>query len=69
MGVAGIPAEKCGEATCAWVVKCDPTLSEPMVIDACHASLAHYKKPHRVVFRDTLPKSTIGKILRRKLKD
>lgn len=68
-GVAGMPDEKSGEAVCAWVVKSDPALTDRKVMDACHASLAHYKTPHRVVFRDTLPKSPIGKILRRKLKE
>lgn len=60
-GVAGLPDEKSGAAVCAWVVKNDPALTERQVIDACHASLAHYKTPHRVIFRDTLPKSPIGK--------
>jgi len=68
-GVAGMPDEKSGEAVWAWVVKSDPALTEQQVIDACYVQLAHYKTPHRVIFRDTLPKSPIGKILRRKLKD
>jgi long-chain acyl-CoA synthetase len=68
-GVAGVPDEKSGEAVWAWVVKSDPTLSAQQIIDACHAELAHYKTPHQVIFRDSLPKSPIGKILRRKLKD
>lgn len=68
-GVSGMPDEKSGEAVWAWVVKSDPTLTEQQIIDACHASLAHYKTPHRVIFRDTLPKSPIGKILRRKLRE
>ena len=68
-GVAGMPDEKSGEAVWAWVVKSDPALTEQQIIDACHAQLAHYKTPHRVIFRDKLPKSPIGKILRRKLKE
>ncbi len=69
-GVAGMPDEKSGEAVWAWVVKSDPALTERQVIDACHAQLARYKTPHKVIFRDTLlPKSPIGKILRRKLKE
>jgi len=68
-GVAGVPDEKSGEAVWAWVVKSDPTLTAQRIIDACHAQLAHYKTPHRVIFRDRLPKSPIGKILRRKLKE
>ncbi|MDP3031253.1 MAG: AMP-binding protein [Rhodocyclaceae bacterium] len=47
----------------------DPALTEQQVIDACHVRLARYKTPHKVIFRDALPKSPIGKILRRKLKE
>jgi len=68
-GVAGVPDEKSGEAVWAWVVKSDPTLTAQRIIDVCHAQLAHYKTPHRVIFRDNLPKSPIGKILRRRLKE
>ncbi len=68
-GVAGMLDEKSGEAVWAWVVKSDPALTEQQIIDACHAQLAHYKTPHRILFRDKLPKSPIGKILRRKLKE
>ena len=68
-GVVGMPDEKSGEAVWAWVVKSDPALTEQQIIDACHAQLAHYKTPHKILFRDKLPKSPIGKILRRKLKE
>ncbi len=68
-GVAGMPDEKSGEAVWAWVVKSDPALTEQQVIDACHGQLARYKTPHKVIFRDALPKSPIGKVLRRKLKE
>jgi len=68
-GVAGEPDAKCGETVCAWVVKSDPTLTEQQIIDACHGQLARYKTPHKVIFRDALPKSPIGKVLRRKLKE
>lgn len=66
-GVTGVPDEKSGESVCAWVVSSDATLSERQIIDACHMQLTHYKVPRRIVFRDSLPKSPIGKILRRKL--
>lgn len=68
-GVAGMPDEKSGEVVWAWVVRSDPALTEQQIIDACHAQLARYKAPHKVIFRDALPKSPIGKILRRKLKE
>lgn len=68
-GVAGMPDEKSGEAVWAWVVKSDPALTEQQVIDACHGQLARYKTPHKVIFRDAPPKSPIGKVLRRKLKE
>ncbi|MDP1524354.1 MAG: AMP-binding protein [Rhodocyclaceae bacterium] len=68
-GVAGMPDEKSGEVVWAWVVRSDPALTEQQIIDACHAQLARYKTPHKVIFRDALPKSPIGKILRRKLKE
>jgi len=68
-GVAGMPDERSGEVVWAWVVRSDPALTEQQVIDACHAQLARYKTPHKVIFRDALPKSPIGKILRRKLQE
>ncbi|MDP2870060.1 AMP-binding protein [Methyloversatilis sp.] len=65
--VTSVPDEKSGESVCAWVVSSDTTLTERRIIDACHTQLTHYKVPRRIVFRDSLPKSPIGKILRRKL--
>ncbi|GAB1393923.1 long-chain fatty acid--CoA ligase [Rhodocyclaceae bacterium] len=68
-GVAGMPDEHSGEAVWAWVVRSDPVLIEQQIINACHVQLARYKTPHKVIFCDALPKSSIGKILRRKLKE
>ena len=68
-GVAGMPDGKSGEVVWAWVVKSDPALTEAGIIDACRAQLAGYKVPHKVIFRDALPKSPIGKNLRRKLRE
>lgn len=68
-GVVGMPDEKSGEAVWAWVARSDPALTRQEIIDACHAQLARYKTPHRVMFCDALPKSSIGKVLRRKLKE
>ncbi|MDP1646528.1 MAG: AMP-binding protein [Thiobacillus sp.] len=68
-GVVGVPDEKSGEAVKAFVVKKDPALTAAELIAHCKANLAAYKVPKQVEFRDTLPKSPIGKILRRALKE
>ncbi len=68
VGVAGIPDPYHGETVKAWVVvKSGETLVEEEVIDWCRDRLAPYKIPSQVEFRDSLPKSTVGKILRREL--
>ena len=69
VGVVGVFNEKSGEAVKAYVVKKDPILTAEAVIAHCHANLAAYKVPKQVEFRDRLPKSSVGKILRRKLKE
>ena len=65
----GVPDEKSGEAVKVYLVKKDPSLTAEAVIAHCKANLAGYKVPKQVEFRATLPKSPIGKILRRKLKE
>lgn len=68
VGVAGIPDPYRGETVKAWVVtKPDETLSEEEVKDWCRERLAKYKIPSQIEFRDELPKTTVGKILRREL--
>ena len=67
--VIGVPDEKSGEAVKVFVVKKDPNLTEQQVRDYCEANLAGYKKPKYVVFRADLPKTPVGKILRRELRD
>ena len=68
VGVAGIPDPKRGETVKAWiVVKPDETLSEEEVRAFCKDKMAAYKVPTHVEFRDELPKTTVGKILRREL--
>jgi len=67
-GVAGVPDPYRGETVKAWVVvKPGQTLSEDEVKDWCRENLASYKVPSSVEFRDELPKTTVGKILRREL--
>ena len=67
--VIGVPDEKSGEAVKVFVVKKDPNLTEQQVRDYCEKNLAGYKKPKYVVFRADLPKTPVGKILRRELRD
>lgn len=61
------PDEKAGEVPIAYVVSRHPYLDEAHVIAHCAEHLVSYKRPRRVIFRDELPKSNIGKILRKEL--
>lgn len=65
----GIPDEKTGEAVKLVIVKKDPTLTREQVIEFCRGQLTNYKIPRQIEFRDSLPKSNVGKILRRELRD
>lgn len=65
----GIPDTKSGEVIKVFVVKRDQSLSEDELIKYCHENLTNYKVPKRVEFRTELPKSNVGKILRRPLKE
>ena len=67
-GVAGIPDARSGEAVALYVVRKDPALSEAELLAHCAKHLAPYKRPRHVYFRDSLPKSPIGKVLRRELR-
>jgi acyl-CoA synthetase (AMP-forming)/AMP-acid ligase II len=64
----GVPDAKQGEAIKVFVVKNDPLLSEDDVSRYCHEQLTGYKRPKYIEFRDELPKSNVGKILRRELR-
>jgi long-chain acyl-CoA synthetase len=66
--VIGVPDEKQGEAIKLFVVKDNPTLSEDDVARYCQQNLTGYKRPKYIEFRDELPKSNVGKILRRELR-
>lgn len=65
----GIPDAHSGEAVKLFVVKRDPELTAERVLEHCRNNLAGYKVPKRVEFRDELPKTNVGKILRRALRD
>lgn len=67
--VVGVPDEKTGEAIKLIVVKKDVGLTEQTLREYCQANLTGYKRPRYIVFRDELPKTPVGKILRRELRD
>jgi long-chain acyl-CoA synthetase len=64
----GVPDENSGEAVKAVIVKKDPNLTKESIIEHCKRQLTGYKIPKHVEFRDSLPKTPIGKILRRELR-
>jgi len=64
----GVADERSGEAVKLFVVKNDPTLSEEDVARWCRDNFTAYKRPKYIEFRDELPKSNVGKILRRELR-
>ncbi len=68
-GVVGVPDEKTGEAVKLVVVRKDASLTEEKIRAFCRANLTGYKQPRVIEFRDELPKTTVGKILRRELRD
>ena len=65
----GVPDEHSGEAVKLFVVKKDPALTEDDVRKWCHDNLTGYKRPKVIEFRSELPKTNVGKILRRELRD
>jgi long-chain acyl-CoA synthetase len=65
----GVPDEKTGEAVKLVIVKKDPSLTEAQVREYCRANLTGYKQPRIVEFRTDMPKTPVGKILRRELRD
>jgi long-chain acyl-CoA synthetase len=67
--VIGLPDERTGESVNLFVVKKDPQLTAEELRKYCATQLTHYKMPRRIEFRADLPKSNVGKILRRALRD
>lgn len=67
--VIGVPDEHSGEAVKAFIVKKDPALTAETIMQYCRNHLTGYKLPRYIEFRKELPKSNVGKILRRSLRD
>ena len=65
----GIEDERSGEIVKLFVVRKDASLTEQDILDYCHENLTGYKRPKIIEFRDELPKTNVGKILRRALRD
>ena len=64
----GVPDKKSGEVVKIFITKKDPALTEDSVVQHCKENLTAYKVPKHIEFRDSLPKSNVGKILRRELR-
>jgi long-chain acyl-CoA synthetase len=69
VAAVGVPDEKSGEVVKLVVVRRDPALTADAIREYCRANLTGYKRPHIIEFRDSLPKTNVGKILRRELRD
>ncbi len=69
VGVIGIPDDKTEEAVKAYVVSTDPNITAEQVIAHCEGSLTNYKRPKHVEFVDEIPKTPVGKVLRRNLRE
>ncbi len=67
--VVGVPDEKTGEAVKLVIVKKNQELTEAQVREFCKSNLTGYKQPRVIEFRESLPKTPVGKILRRELRD
>jgi len=65
----GVPSEETGEAVKIFIVRSDPQLTEEAVADYCKKEFTNYKRPKYIQFRDELPKTNVGKILRRELRN
>ena len=69
VGVIGVPDARCGEVVKLVVVKKNPALTEEILKAFCHDELTGYKRPKHIQFVTELPKSNVGKILRRELRE
>jgi long-chain acyl-CoA synthetase len=69
VAIIGLPDSASGEAVAAYVVRKDPALTEEALRAHCRENLTAYKVPRTIIFRDQLPKTNVGKVLRRVLRD
>jgi long-chain acyl-CoA synthetase len=69
VAAVGVPDQHSGEAVKLFIVKKDPALTDKEVFEFCKTQLTGYKRPKTIEFRTELPKSNVGKILRRELRD
>jgi long-chain acyl-CoA synthetase len=69
VGVIGVPDERTEEAVKAFVVSSDPNMTAEQVIAPCKRSLTNYKRPKQVEFVSEIPKTPVGKVLRRSLRE
>lgn len=69
VGVVGVPDSRTEEAVKAYIVASDPGLTAEQVLEHCRKSLTNYKRPKQIEFIDELPKTPVGKVLRRSLRD
>jgi len=67
--VVGVPDEQSGEAVVLFVARKDPALTAQALKDFCAEQLTAYKRPRHIIFRQELPKTNVGKVLRRELRD
>jgi long-chain acyl-CoA synthetase len=67
--VVGVPDAQSGEAVVLFVAKKDPSLTAQELRSFCAEQLTAYKRPKHVIFRKELPKTNVGKVLRRELRD
>jgi len=69
VAAVGVPDEHSGEAVKLFVVRKDPALTDADIVAYCKERLTGYKRPRFIEFRTELPKTNVGKILRRELRD
>jgi long-chain acyl-CoA synthetase len=69
VGVVGVPDDECGEIVVAFVTPKDESVTEDAIRQHCKQSLTGYKVPRMVIFKKDLPKTNVGKVLRKDLRD
>jgi acyl-CoA synthetase (AMP-forming)/AMP-acid ligase II len=67
--IVGLPDARKGERVAAFIVRADPGLDEAAVLAHCRERLVDYQQPRTIVFVDELPRNSMGKVLRRELRE